>query len=242
MPKGHYKIFYTSDLSGKEAYVLVDLIEDSSLYPIIIDTEIRLIYFQAETPYAKVKTPNINGILGDKMTAFAPRTTGIKLGTNKEMEIAKQLFDVASLFDHADNFTEVKKSFVAVAEKEIKYRDLKIGHEEVLIDSFNAAMIIAFQGSMEKEIYNELQEGTKKLKGYIFNNFGHSEVHICAAKIAYLSQAIQKGVDKTVVSFNNEDLSKAEIKNKEFSRLNKIKKISPAAFYYWKAAIDLLTE
>lgn len=240
IPKAHYKVFYESSLSNKEAYVLIDIIEDASPYPTTQESEIKPAYFQTAEPYLKVKTPTINGILGDKLTAFAPRTTGIKLQANKEMEIAKQLFDIASLFDHATDFSEVKKSFIQVADKEIIYRELTITHEHVLQDSFESTIIIALQGAVEPAIHKELQNGTSKLKGYIFESFGPSQIHTCAAKIAYLTQILRKDL-QPISPFNNEDLSKVEISHGEFNKLNKIKKVSPEAFYYWKHAIDLIS-
>jgi hypothetical protein len=210
-----------------------------SPYPNIQDSEIRPTYFQTTEPYLKVKTPTVNGILGDKLTAFAPRTTGIKLQSNKEMEIAKQLFDVASLFDHATDMSEVKKAYLLVVEKEIAYRELKINHEEVLKDSFESAMIIALQGNHEPEIHTELQRGTSNLKGYIFESFGPQQIHICAAKAAYLSQILRKE-NQVITYFSNEDLGKVIITHPEYNKLNKVKKTSPEAFYYWKMAIDLI--
>lgn len=238
IPKGHYKVFYNPGLGGKEAYVLVDIIVDASPYPKTQDSEIKPSYFQTEEPYLKVKTPTVNGILGDKMTAFAPRTTGIKLKVEKEMEIAKQLFDVATLFDHSNDLSEVRKSFLATADKEIKYRELTIQAEHVLHDTFETAQIIALQGAVEKEIYSELQNGTKKLAGYTFENFGPVQIHICAAKSAYLTRLIHKNASPALL-YKGEDMKDIEITDTTFNKLNKIKKTSPEAFYYWKAAVDL---
>jgi hypothetical protein len=41
----------------------------------------------------------VEAIAGDKLTAFAPTTTGIHYGQDKALEIIKQLFDVGILFD-----------------------------------------------------------------------------------------------------------------------------------------------
>ncbi len=49
-----------------------------------------------------VNVPGKADMLGDKLTAFAPNTTGIrhfKGDKDCSMEIIKQLFDIASLFD-----------------------------------------------------------------------------------------------------------------------------------------------
>jgi hypothetical protein len=186
-----------------------------------------------------VKTPTVDGILGDKLTAFAPRTTGILLGKNKEMEIAKQLFDVASLFDHATSLEEIRKTFNLVVKKEITYRELTIGEAEVLNDTFEASIIIALQGAHLPAIHTELQKGTSSLKNYIFENFGPVQIHICASKIAYLCQLLLKD-QKKITYFKNEDLSKETIANPDYNKLNKIKKVSPEAFFYWKMAIELI--
>lgn len=239
IPKAHYKIFYQSFVSGKESYVLIDIIEDSSPYPNTQDSEIKPSYFQLDDSILKVKTPTVDGILGDKLTAFAPRTTGILLGKNKEMEIAKQLFDIASLFDHATSLEEIRKTFNLIAKKEIAYRELIISEAEVLNDTFDASMIIALQGAHSAAIHTELQKGTSSLKNYIFESFGPAQIHICASKVAYLCQLLLKD-QSAITYFKNEDLSKETIANPVYNKLNKIKKVSPEAFYYWKMAVDLI--
>lgn len=44
-----------------------------------------------------VTMPTLECILGDKLTAFAPHTIGVPLAKDKELEIVKQMFDVATL-------------------------------------------------------------------------------------------------------------------------------------------------
>ena len=41
---------------------------------------------------------------GDKLTAFAPHTTGIKIDAEKELEIIKQMFDCATLLREITDF------------------------------------------------------------------------------------------------------------------------------------------
>ncbi|MFA6681104.1 MAG: hypothetical protein WCS35_03650, partial [Sphaerochaeta sp.] len=60
-----------------------------------------------EEPYVKETVPSVNCILGDKLTAFAPHTTGIPFGVDKELEIIKQLYDVSVLVDAHDNYDDV---------------------------------------------------------------------------------------------------------------------------------------
>ncbi|MFN8369576.1 MAG: nucleotidyl transferase AbiEii/AbiGii toxin family protein [Bacteriovoracaceae bacterium] len=239
IPKSHYKVFYNSVIDNKEAYILIDLIEGKSTYPREIQSEIKPYYFKTVNPFIKIKTPSINAILGDKLTAFAPHTTGIKIDSKRDMEIAKQLFDVATLFDHADDINEVHQSFIKTANLEIKYRGLEINVNDVLADNFEAAYVIAMQNQYKPEIYSILNSGTSKLKGYVFESFGQVEVHICAAKSAYLSQLLKQQVF-TVEKFTNQDMKNIVIQNSSYTRLNIIKRISPEAFYYWMKAVNLI--
>jgi hypothetical protein len=58
-----------------------------------------------------VRLPTIESLLGDKLTAFAPTTVGVQLRTDEGqpgelMQVAKQLFDIGTLFEAATNFAE----------------------------------------------------------------------------------------------------------------------------------------
>jgi hypothetical protein len=48
-----------------------------------------------------------NSILGDKLTAFAPNTTGIPYKKGKHIEIIKQLHDVSKLIDNITDISTV---------------------------------------------------------------------------------------------------------------------------------------
>ena len=75
----------------------------------------------------KVVVPSVEDILGDKLTAFAPETTGIPYYKNDKLttlEIVKQLYDVGRLFDKMQDINTVSKSFKAIAHVELGYRNL----------------------------------------------------------------------------------------------------------------------
>lgn len=61
----------------------------------------------------QVNVPSIEDILGDKLTAYAPNSSGIpyfKGETSMSMEIMKQLYDIGNLIDIASDATLVKKN------------------------------------------------------------------------------------------------------------------------------------
>lgn len=75
-----------------------------------------------EEPYERIAIPSIDCILGDKLTAFAPHTTGIPFDMKKEMEIIKQLFDVAALIEECNSFQDIYESYMKTVKSEIAYR------------------------------------------------------------------------------------------------------------------------
>lgn len=69
--------------------------------------------------------PDKNCILGDKLTAFAPHTTGIPFGVDKELEIIKQLFDCWTLLQEMDDYKTVAEVYNKVSHIELGYRGLE---------------------------------------------------------------------------------------------------------------------
>lgn len=120
IPKEHYKFFYQSVINNKQQYILLDILFDTHPYRQIIDVDIQSVFLKTDGNNLRVRVPNINCILGDKLTAFAPNTTGIPYKAYKEMEIIKQLFDISTLFDMADDINEIKYSFQEAAKKGVR--------------------------------------------------------------------------------------------------------------------------
>ena len=64
-----------------------------------------------------VNVPNLEDILGDKLTAFAPNTTGIpyfKKEDSMSMEIIKQLYDIGNLFDVVNELSVIRTTFIVL--------------------------------------------------------------------------------------------------------------------------------
>lgn len=95
--KVHYKFIYASPLLKKDFYILLDIVFMENPYTTIIEREISNDILLIDGTPSKVVMPSADCILGDKLTAFAPHTTGIPLGVDKELEIMKQLYDVRTL-------------------------------------------------------------------------------------------------------------------------------------------------
>jgi len=121
IPKAHYKFYYESNIgtrdkegnviSNPQREILLDIIFAENPYPVIVNRPIETEWLLKEGAVVKVRMPDIDSIAGDKLTAFAPNTTGVPYGSDKEKEIMKQLFDVGCLFDELTDIEVVKNQF-----------------------------------------------------------------------------------------------------------------------------------
>ena len=235
--KEHYKLFFQSVIDEKESSILLDVLKEKNNYQKIIETPIKTIFTEQSDETGKVKTPDFNNLLGDKLTAFAPNTTGIpyKKG-DKEMgmEIIKQLYDIGALFDYVDNLTVVSSVFQSFAKTEIAYRDNRCTVLDVLNDVIDNALEICLRGNYGKSNYEVLLRGISRVKGFIFSETFHLEKAITyAAKTTYIAALIKFG--KTEIKRYDEkylpEMTNSQITNLN-TKLNKLKKTDTEAFFY----------
>lgn len=242
LPKRHYKFYFQSVIQEKESHILLDVLIVKNPYPTLNAIAIQSSLVVSEGLATKIVCPSKECLLGDKLTAFAPHTTGIPYGKGKDLEIAKQLFDVAILFDDIEDLNIVRTTFHNIASQELAYRGMKdITINDVLLDSFHTSVLIGTRGATSHLEYKELVEGIRKMTGFVFTGFFSIDSAIlCASKTAYLSSLIL-GTSKTIERFDkNVDISNWTISNPEYNKLNKLKKTSPEAFFYFFRALSFL--
>lgn len=189
--KRHFKFTYDSPVNGKELYILLDVVYENSHYERIVEREIRNELLLVEPEILKVKVPSVECILGDKLTAFAPHTTGIPLGTHKDMEVMKQLYDVSTLVDEIKDFNEVKSTYLKVVQAEIAYRGIEASPEMCLQDTLEASLCIASRGKYKAEDYPLYVAGIRDLRGHIYSENYSPELAVGrAVKAAYVAVCV----------------------------------------------------
>lgn len=242
-PVGHYKFFYKSiggSHFGNEPILLDVLFSDKGVYKKTIQIPIKHNWLSTDEPFELITTPTFESILGDKLTAFAPNTTGILFSKNRPVEIIKQLFDIAFLFDKSSNFNEIRQSFLNVVNEEINYRELSVSPDEVLQDAFNTALLITNRDN-NSEHFAFLQKGINNIVNFIITPFRIEEAIICASKTAYLTQVLKQSKFSDIARYTNpEIIENFTITQPEYNKLNRLKKTLPEAFYYWFHAFELL--
>lgn len=243
MPKAHYK-FYFDSVFDPRGYVLLDIVFDKHRYPTIQSTSIQSAWIKIEGKPTLVETPTIDSLLGDKLTAFAPNTTGVLFGKEKSLEIVKQLHDVGQLFDLIDDISIVAESFESSVAQGITYRKLAISQEHVLDDIIATSAMMAkltkYHSEDEKSKFEEIAYGLKQISGYtITGNFTLDNAIESAAKSAYLAAKI-KVRDGTPI----EKPIKTDIPflftEMPYAPLNRLRKFNNGSMFYWTKTAGLL--
>jgi hypothetical protein len=231
-PVAHYKFYYVSQFDNHfgEEPILLDLLIGGNPYPEVADKEVRHQWLLHTGDSVTVSVPPVDCILGDKLSAFAPRTTGILYEKQRPVELIKQLYDNGYLFDDARDFSLVKASYIKNAEQEIKYRKLPIGWSDVLDDTYTTSLMLSRKeiGSTE---YQHLQKGIANIVNFIIGKFHIEEAIVCAAKAAYMTKILRMDIPTIRRYCGPEEVADWTIESD--SKLNKLKKTNPEAFFYW---------
>ena len=247
IPKSHSKFFYqlayTDRVSG-EGYILLDVLYEDCHYQNTLEIPIVSPFIELDGEPLNVKVPSIGDILGDKLTAFAPNTTGIPYYKKEKVcsvEIIKQLYDIARLFDRVDNLEITAQSFRRIVAVEMAYRGID-NLEAVFDDILQTSILIATRGKEGVGQFDILQDGIKKIKSFIHtSNYHIDHAIIDSAKAAYISTCIRKGVT-AIEKYPGtpEIVLDMSIAPALTGKLNKLKRIFPEAFYYWSKTSELL--
>lgn len=260
IPKAHYKFLYNSNFTNKnqsgqvvsnpEREILLDILFAENHYPKLVETSLGTEWILQTDKSVLVITPDINSILGDKLTAFAPNTTGIPYNAEKEKEILKQLFDIGNLFDLLTDINVFKKSFLETAKGEIEYRpERKIKSvEQVLQDTIDTALLIAKKDILktedEKAKFTEINIGINQFRNFVFvGKFEILEAQVASAKAAYLASVILADKNELTKFSETIPLTDYLISNTNYNFLNKRLKFvaKGEALFYWFQTIKLLT-
>ncbi len=243
VPKAHYKLYYTSPSTAKDAHVLLDILFDAHAYPALVRLPIKAEWIHTHQDDVLVEVPTAAAIAGDKLTAFAPTTTGILYGQGKELEIVKQLHDVGRLYHRIDNLEVFIAAFTGTVAKEIAYRGDTCTADQVLDDIVAAAAVVARKERNKAEPhrcqYLEIKRGLSQFINYQTRGaFRIDEAAIAGAKAALLAARI-KTRDTSALPVFVAGMKKADylVTEPDFIDLNKL----PAEpLFYWHHALRLL--
>jgi len=243
VPKAHYELYYMSTLSGDEDHILLDILFEEHSYPTVLKVPVKTFWLVTHQDDIFVNVPSAASIAGDKLTAFAPTTTGVLYGKRKEVEIIKQLHDINKLYHRIESLEVFKKAFNDTVEKEIRYRGNRYSRNEVLEDVVNTAVLIARRErnteNPHKSYFAEIKLGLLQFKTYLTTGtFRIEEAIVGGAKAALLAAKLKSGNNDGLPQFEA-GMKKSDflLSKPKFIDLNKL----PAEpLFYWFHALNLL--
>jgi predicted nucleotidyltransferase component of viral defense system len=252
----HFKFFYHSALPGNpEQEILLDVVEESREVHTIVNRPIRTSFLEPESEIL-VRVPTIESLLGDKLTAFAPHTTGVPFyqqnGEEQLQQVAKQLFDVGVLFDVASDFNTVARTYDAVSAQESEYRGNQHSREAALDDTIRACLALTASKKRDLASYPDaplLHDGMNRLQGHLtWPEFlrGREPRRTLAARAAVLAAHLRAGVPFDFGSMRYtggpqqlDALRVATLNGTPLAWLDGVKGANAEAYYYWHGAIQL---
>jgi hypothetical protein len=248
IPKSHSKFFYKVaflDDCNRNEHILLDVLNEDCHYINTTKLPINNPFLNIIGEPNKVLVPSIGDILGDKLTAFAPNTTGIpylKKGRDCSLEIIKQLYDIGRLFDKVENLDITTEAFKKIATVELSYRGLKDDKKVIFDDIRSTALCLATRGKEGIGNFDMLTQGISRIKSFMFQNkYSLEDAITDAAKAAYIATCIERGVTHlNKYQGNPTEISNLTTPSTLTSRLNKLKRTSPEALYYWIQTGNLL--
>lgn len=249
VPKSHakyyYEVAYGSQLRSDK--ILLDVLFEDNHYNNIVPLPIRSPFLKTEGEDIMVNVPSIADLLGDKLTAFAPHSTGIpfyKRERDCSMEIIKQMYDIACLYDLTEQLNPTDETYDRLVVQELGYRNLTdADKEDVLQDTFNAAMNISTKGLLNRDEFQLYLSGITRIRGFIHSESYSLESAIRdASKVAYITASLMTQ-NKDLKHYSSDiapEYQDASIEQPFNTKLNKLKKTNFEAFYYWFETYRLL--
>lgn len=253
LPASRFKSYYDVLFGGKDdedAYIRLDVLNSENPYHHTEKLDIDSPFFKQEGEPLKVIVPAKEDILGDKLTAFAPNTLGIpyhkedRNGDRRRcsLEIIKQLFDISTLFNVVTDFTNTYESFKKVSALELSFRPKMEGRmDRYFEDVRQSALCLSTRGQIGDGHFEEFQDGLIRIKSYMYQrNYYIEQAAIDAAKAAYLATCFEHDITSIQKYSKDRDLQALTIFDNMPKQLQRFRRSSPEAFWYWAKTFEML--
>lgn len=242
----HFKFHYLPlDPSNQAPFVILDVVKEPSPYPNTQIVPIRSVLVELESP-VNVALPTVEGMLGDKLTAFAPDTVGVPCAAATAMQVMKQVFDIGELFNLAENAEEVERTYTAVFRAENRYRDNRFTRVEALEDTLRTSRLICclgLRGGEQNQRTKLLDQGRLRIQSHLTGaKFAYPEMKTAAAKAAALAACLKApSPARSLVNLRFDQGRIGALKAVRLADpvLNRLKGSNPEAFYYWRVVENL---
>jgi hypothetical protein len=244
----HFRFFYDSlDPNNPEPFVFLDIVLEHVPHPFTERKPVAVSFVETVDP-PKVTVPTLNGLLGDKLTAFAPKTVGIKYKPKLSQQIVKQMFDVGELFQVATDLDEIRQAHAASFNAENGFRRNRFRLNQALDDSFETAfrvsqLNLAHEGRWDGKKRKILLDGIGAINvTLVRETFTVEEARISASRAGLLATLLRYGRSGNL-SFYRFTPARARALPASlagrYAILNPLREIATEAFHNWHQAQTL---
>lgn len=237
----HYRFHFQSPTQGQEVHILLDVVTEPNVLIHIIERPVNTAFLEIAEPIA-VKTPRLESLLADKLTAFAPGTIGVPLTAQFSQQVIKQLFDIAQLYDQAQELSILAEDNQNAFQAEARYRGFTGSYSDYLDDVIQAAFHLCAldlkgapkDSNEENRLY---RRGIVQLGNHLVSvPFRLPEAKVAAAKAARLAMLLKASDLSNSLPVFDPALAIA-LREKQlagpFACLNRLKSFAPEVFFYW---------
>ena len=238
--KRHFA-FYFNGIFSTSAYVLLDIVFDSSHYQDIRQVEIKNYLLKTTGELTVVSMPSVHDLLADKLGAFAPNTIGKKLGEGRDVEVIKQMYDVSFLMKHYLLSPSFDQIYIAMVEAEILRRGMICDFKTPLLDTIRTSANILTEGKLNPKQFVLLKEAIRKFIYYVRDfSFNVESAKTCAIYSAYAALLALSGSQEQFdrISEEHPDLSDSY---KVFIPVNRwLRRTDPELYELFQKCLDVM--
>lgn len=237
----HYRIHFQSPTQRQEMHILLDVLTEPNVLTHLIERPVNTTFLEIAEPVA-VKTPRLESLLADKLTAFAPGTIGVPLTAQFSQQVIKQLFDIAHLYDHARELSILAEDNRNAFQAEARYRGFTGSYsdylDDVILAAFHLCSLDLKGAPKNREEENQLyRRGIVQLGNHLVSvPFRLPEAKVAAAKAARLAMLLKYSDFSSGLPVFDPALA-IELRDKQmegqFACLNRLKSFALEVFFYW---------
>jgi hypothetical protein len=166
-------------------------------------------------------------------------------------QVTKQLFDVAVLFDAANDFAEIGQSYDAICVLKAGYRTAQPTREAALDDTLKACLSLTATKAPVLALYPDaplLHNGFERMAGHLtWSGFAREHRRTLAARAAVLAAHLRAGrnFDFATARYTGSPkqtatLRAASLNGTPHAWLDSLKVVNPEAYHYWLMAVRAL--
>ncbi|MBN1511660.1 MAG: nucleotidyl transferase AbiEii/AbiGii toxin family protein, partial [Phycisphaerae bacterium] len=238
----HYRFPYTSlDPNNPEPFVLLDVVVEHVPHPFTEQKSVAVPFVETDDP-PLVTVPTLNGLVGDKLTAFAPETVGVRYRPDLSQQIIKQMFDVGELFVEATDLSQISQAHEASFKAENGFRHNRFTLNQALDDSLNTAFRISQLNLAHEEHWDGKKRGIL-LKGIsainatlVRETYTVEDARISASRAGLLAALLRHGRSGRLAPFRFVLERAGELPpglEGRYAVLNPLREIATEAFHNW---------